>query len=458
MSFISKNPYTRKILKEVPFWSLEKTKGVVDLLNKEYLKNKQLDPAARKHKVKKEIEHLSKSLTKHKRRLAETLTAEMGKPVKFSEGEIQKSINHCSFYLAHIDEFLNPKFIKTDVSAKTGYFLDPLGVIYKIVPFNFPIWISFKMVVPTMLTGNTVLIRPAASTPQVGEVMQEILDDAQLQSVKVGFASHDDTEAILKMNAVQGVSFTGSTASGSRIAEAAARNLKRCVLELGGNDPFIVLDDADIKLAVEVACRSRLLNSGQVCFSSKRFIVDETVMEQFISQLQAKIETYKLGDPMQDGTTLGPLSREDLTQKYLDQLARSVKSGDEVRYGNEAADGNLVKPSIFVVKNYEKSPLTNEEVFGPMFSIIPYKQVDQAIELANKTTYGLGSTIISKDVEYAEGLARLIDAGFCFINDPVTSHSQLPAGGVKASGFGRDCGSHGVESFANVKAFSIKSG
>lgn len=455
MSFISKNPYTRKILKEIPYLPMKSVDSLISSLNDEYLHNKNLSREESKHKVKKEIEHIGKSLEKHKRGLAEMLTAEMGKPVKHAELEVQKCISHCAYYLANADSLLAPKYVKTD-ALKSGYVLDPLGVIYKIVPFNYPIWISFKMIIPTMLTGNAVLLRPANSTPQTGELLQQVFDDAKVRSVKVGFTSSEDTEAIMANKAIQGISFTGSTGSGSKIAVAAAKNLKRCVLELGGNDPFIVLDDADVDLAVAMAIKSRMANSGQVCFSSKRFFVQETVLNDFLTKLESKVKNLKVGNPMEGDTNLGPLARDDLTEKYVDQLDRTIKQGDTIVYGNFPAEGNTIKPSIVLVQDYEKSVMTKEEVFGPTFSVIPFKADEEAIEMANKTNYGLGATIISRDLDLAEGYSRLIDSGLCFINDSVTSHHHLPCGGVKESGFGRDCGQHGVEAFANIKAFSIK--
>ena len=456
MAFVSKNPFTRKLLKEVPAWSKDQTKDAIKKLHEEYLKNRKLGPELCKQKVKKELLGLADSFTKHKAELATMLTTEMGKTIASSEGEIVKTIGHCKFYASKIDEFLATRYIKTDPVAKTGYYIDPLGVAYKIVPFNYPIWIAMKMIAPTILSGNTVLLRPAGSTPQTFEVLEKVFEDAGVKSVRVGYTDHEHTEFIMQQPEMVGVSFTGSTASGARIAEAAAKNIKRCVLELGGNDPFIVFDSADLDLAATLAVRSRLATSGQVCFSSKRFIVEDNVFDKFVAKLSQKVDEFKVGDPFHPDTKMGPLARDDLTEKYLKQLKTTIEKGDNLLHGGKEASGNLVAPSIFKVKNYGSSVLTNEEVFGPTFALIPFKTTDQAVELANRTPYGLGATLVSKDINFAEGVSRLLDSGLTYINNVVGSDSNLPCGGVKHSGFGRDLGQHGVESFANIKTFSIR--
>ena len=456
MSFISKNPYTRKLLKKVPAWSQQTSAKAIHELYNEYLENREIGPEERKEKVKRELESLADSLTKHKKDLAEMLTTEMGKLITNSEGEIQKTILHCRWYANKADELLATKNIKTDPGARTGYFLDPIGVAYKIVPFNFPIWIGMKMIAPTMLTGNTVLLRSAGSTPQTFEILQRVFEDADFRAAKVGFVSDKDTEYLMSMPEVVGVSFTGSTPAGSRVAEAAAKHLKRTVLELGGNDPFIVFDDADIDLAVTLATRSRMANAGQVCFSSKRFIIERTVIDKFAIKLAEKLNEFKVGDPMDRNTKLGPLARDDLTVTYLNQLARAIKGGDKVLYGNIQPEGNLVSASIFRVDDPYKSVLTTEEVFGPCFALMPFRTPEEAIEIANSSQYGLGATIVSKNTKFAEGFARLIDSGLVYINNAVGSESALPCGGVKQSGYGRDLAHYGVESFANIKTFSLR--
>lgn len=451
-SFISKNPFTRQLLKEIPASSFGEVQGTIEGLHSHFLKQKL--SAEGKDQIQENLSSLAKGLEKEKSQLARMLTTEMGKPVKMAEAEVTKTVGHIHHYLENFDSYTSPKLV--DVGGqKSGYRLDPLGVIYKITPFNFPIWIAMKMAIPTMVAGNSVYVRSANSTPQTFGLLQRVVEEAGVKTLAFGFPSAEDTDRILGLPEIQGVNFTGSTASGSAIASAAGKHLKKCALELGGNDPFIVFPDADLDLAVKIATKSRLLNSGQVCFSSKRFFIPEKQFKAFVHKLKEKIAEFKVGDPFDPETKLGPLARDELTSKYVDQLSRAAKGGDTVLLGNSKPDGNLVKPSIFKVKDFNSSVLTNEEVFGPCFSLIPYLDVEEAIKMANQTQYGLGATIITKKTEKALEYARIIDSGFVYINDAVTSASSLPAGGVKASGFGRDCGAQGVEYFSNIKTFHI---
>lgn len=457
-AFVSKNPFTQQLLKKIDYIDTAKALSTVDLLDAEYKVNKNLDVKERKEKVRHEIKLVSHGLSKHSKALSEMITTEVGRIAPASEAEVKKAITHCTYYLEHMDQMLAPKLIKTD-AWKSGYVLDPLGVIYKIVPFNYPVWITFKMVIPTLLTGNTVLVRPPNSCPQIGEIMQAIFDEANLKSIRVAFTDPADTPAIMAHRAVQGVSFTGSTASGAAIATAAASNLKRSVIELGGNDPFIVFDDADLDLAVQIACTTRLANSGQVCFSPKRFIVHESVKNEFVDKLKSRLSTFKAGDPTSIDTRMGPLSTEQLAARYKDLLGKSVESGDKLLFGSldpHPDCPNLHLPTILEVSDPNSSTSFRQELFGPNFSVKTFRTDEEAASLANDTQYGLGCVVMTRDTNFAEGFCRLIDAGYTFVNEGVTSRSNLPAGGVKASGYGRDCATHGVESFANVKAFSIK--
>ena len=455
MSFVSRNPFTRQTLKDVSFSGSARIGEQIRSLHVEYQRKRRLAGSEAKVEIQSEILRIAEGLGKYKKALSETLTLETGKPIVSTEAEVQKCIEHCKYYSSHFDQLAGFKLIKTE-ARKSGYLLEPLGIIFKVVPFNFPIWLSLKMLVPALMTGNCVLLRPANSAPQVGEVMQQLFDEFAVTSSQVCFSHPDQTEDILADPLVQGVSFTGSTATGRSIAGIAGRHLKKCVLELGGNDPFIVMDDADLDFAATIAVKSRLMNAGQVCFSSKRFIVHRLMADQFAKKLEEKFSSYVTGNPMDRKTTLGPLARDDLTEKYWSQLRQTVEAGDEPLHGFEAPIGNLVKPSIFRVKDYDRSILMNQEIFGPAFPIVTYSHMDEAIELANRTNYGLAATIICKDTERAQQQARLIDAGVVFVNGVVGSASNLPIGGVKHSGYGRECGQHGVESFANIKTFFIK--
>ena len=348
------------------------------------------------------------------------------------------------------------KIIPTDPAAKTGYFIDPLGIIFKIVPFNFPFWTPIKFMIPTLAAGNGVLVRPAQSSPLTGIALQEVFRQSGFDNVDIVFSNPKDTEFILENPAIQGLSFTGSTKVGKDVAGLAAKHLKRTVLELGGNDAFIVLADADIDVAVANAIKTRLNNNGQVCNAGKRFIIDKKVFKQFAEKLEAKIKAMKIGDPTDPKTEICGLARDDLTQELWEKVNRATKEGNTVLFGGQQPTDNFFPVTAFKVNDINKSLLMKEELFGPVFSLVEVDGEEEAIRIANNTSYGLGAALMTKDLEKAERLIRQIDAGAVFVNSPVGSHSRLPSGGIKDSGYGRDCGAHGVESFANIKAFSLR--
>ncbi len=455
MAFVSKNPFTRKTLKEVTCYSAAQVSQQIQALHLEFQRKRRLAETDAATEIPNEILRIAEGLGKYSNQLSETLTLETGKPIFLSEAEVQMCIGMCHSYSQSFKQMTGSRLIKTD-AIRSGYRLDPLGVIYKTIPFNFPIILSLNMLVPALMTGNCVLLRPPNTAPQVGEIMQQMFDEFSIKSTQVSFTHTDQLEAILANPQIQGVSFTGSTSSGASIAATAGRHLKKCELELGGNDPFIIMDDADLDLAVSIAVSSRLLNSGQVCFSAKRYIVHRSLVDEFAKKLQEKFSKCVTGDPMDRKTTLGPLASDELTKRYWSLLRATVEAGDEPLFGFEEPVGNVVKPSIFRVKDYDKSVLMNQEAFGPAFPIVSFTHLDEAIELANRTNYGLGATIICRDIDRAQQQSRLIDAGMVFINGMVSPLWGLPIGGVKHSGFGRECGQHGVESFANIKTFFIK--
>lgn len=455
MSFVSKNPYTKKLIQEIPFASKDSIKKTIAGLDNSFKARRKAGGIDRSY-LKGDLETLANNINSRKEKIAQVVVSETGKPISGALAEVSKAITHIKFFADNLSEMTSTKIIPTDTSAKTGYYIDPLGVIFKVVPFNFPFWTPIKMMIPTLVAGNSVLVRPANSCPLTGLALQEVFRQSGFDNVDITFSSPDDTEFIMSDPAIQGLSFTGSTNVGKHIAPLAAKHLKRTVLELGGNDPFIVLADADVDLSVANAIKTRLNNNGQVCNAGKRFFVHKSLLNQFVEKLEAKVKAMKTGDPMDPKTELGTMARDDLTALIWDQVSRSVASGDKLLFGGVAPNDNFFGVTAIQVGNTKKSILMSEELFGPVFSIIEFENEDDVIRLANNTAYGLGAAIMTKDLEKAEKLIRRIDAGAVFVNSPVGSHSKLPSGGVKDSGYGRDCGTHGVESFANVKAFSIK--
>ena len=292
----------------------------------------------------------------------------------------------------------------------------------------------------------------------VEELLQEAgYDSGEFQNV---FSHHDDLEFIMGHKYVQGVSFTGSTPGGKIIASIAGKNIKRSVLELGGCDPFIVLKDADLELASDLAISGRLANAGQVCFASKRFIIDETVYESFKEKLISKCEKMKIGDPFDADTKIGPLARGDLLEHIQQQVDKAVADGGELLYGGnrledeQMKNGNYISPAVIEVD--EENSLTREETFGPVFTLIKSKGEEDSIRIANSSDYGLGGVVVTKDQQKGEKVAKRLESGMVFVNENTKSDSRLPSGGMKLSGFGRECGDYGVKEFSNIKTLWIK--
>lgn len=454
-SFISKNPFTRKLIQEIPFATRDTVTSTITNLDKAYRARRKAGGPERSH-LKNELNTLAANIESRREKIAQVITSETGKPITGANQEVQKAVGHIKFYSDNLSEYTATRYIQTDANAKTGYYLDPLGVIFKVIPFNFPFWTPIKMLIPALVAGNAVLVRPANSCPLTGLALQEVFRQSGFDNVDVTFSAPQDTDFILSNPAIQGLSFTGSTNVGKIMGEIAGRHLKKSTLELGGNDPFIVLQDADIDLSVSNAIKTRLNNCGQVCNAGKRFIVHKSVFNEFVQKLEAKVKAMKLGDPTDPKTELGPLARDDLTATLWDQVSRSIASGDKVIFGAVKPTDNFFQPTALKVTNTKTSVLMNEELFGPVFSLIEFDSEEEAIRLANQTEYGLGAAIMTRNLDKAESLIRQIDAGMVFINTPVGSHSKLPSGGIKQSGNGRDSGYHGVENFANIKTFSIR--
>lgn len=455
-SFQSKNPFTNEIITEVPFLSDDEVNKKIELSWEAFQTYRFTDLNSRCEKLLK----LASILDENTEKLAKIITQEMGKPITFAIGEVKKSAAHCRFYAQNAEKIVKSEVVATEAKRSQVEY-HPMGPLFHIIPFNFPFWLAFKGGIPALLIGNTILHRTADSTPQVGKAIEEVFNQAgfdkgEFQTI---YSSPQQTELILSHKRIQGVSFTGSTRSGRIIASIAGKYGKKAVMELGGSDPFIVLDDADIEIAVNLAMTSRLSNSGQVCFAGKRFIIDGNIYDQFKERLLQKLPDYKVGDPMSSDTKMGPLARLDLLENIDKQVQEGVKQGAKLIYGGKKSEdpelqqGNFYLPTVCEVEN--GNLLLTEETFGPVFAIVKVNGEEEAVKLANDTEYGLGCVIVSKDTDRAEKLGKRIDSGFVSINAPVASDSRLPSGGVKASGFGRECGEFGAHEFANIKTVVI---
>lgn len=395
-------------------------------------------------------------LRERKRSYGEIITQEMGKPVSQAEIEIDKCARGCEYYVAHAEEHLRPASVATD-AAKSYIRYDPLGVILGIMPWNFPFWQVMRFSIPTLMAGNTVLLKHAPNVPGCAIALESLFrevgfPEGAFQSV---FLTHDDTARLIESPHVQGLSLTGSDRAGSVVASVAGKSLKKAVLELGGSDPFIVLPDADLSKTIPIAVKSRMLNTGQSCIAAKRFILVGGIAKRFREEFYKAVQALTVGDPMTT-VDLGPLARRDLLENLERQVEAAQKEGAKVLAGGTRIKekGYFYPPTILDRVRSGTTPMM-EEVFGPVASLIEAADEDEAIVLANQTAFGLGASLWTEDPEKAEKMIPQIEAGSVFVNDMVKSDPRLPFGGIKRSGYGRELSAFGMHEFVNIKTVWI---
>lgn len=446
------NPATGEVLAEFDYTSSEELAGVLagaqSALDR-FGQTKVEDRIAG-------ITRLGNILRTRRDDLAVQITQEMGKPLKQSLGEIDKCVATCEYYAANLPDMLAPRPINVAPDSASVH-LRPLGVVFAILPWNYPWWQVVRAMLPAIGVGNTVVLKHAESVTgcafTVQDVFREAFDDDVLSTVVLPGSRASETIGDPRVSAV---TFTGSEQVGALVAQAAGASLKKCVLELGGSDPFIVLDDADIDAAAEAAVRSRFLNNGQSCIAAKRLIVPRTMKQEFIAAVSATLQTLKVGDPMDPQTDVGPLARFDLLDGLRGQLERAVAERDEIvgEVSRPEGPGAWFGPTLVEVSG-RTSPLLREETFGPLGAITFFDDEQEAVAIANDTQYGLSSAVWSSDVDRAQRVAAQINAGSVFINGISASDPRLPVGGVKASGYGRELADYGIAEFANVQAVRV---
>lgn len=407
----------------------------------------------------KVLKNIAKELRREKEALAQLATMEMGKPIKQSREEVEKCARTLEFYAKEGAKFLADEVVDTD-ARKSYVTFKPLGTVLAIMPWNFPYWQVFRAFAPAAMAGNVMVLKHASNICGCARAIESIIRkgggvDGLLQTLLLPSSR---IEALIAHPAIHAVTLTGSTAAGSKVAEAAGRNLKKQVLELGGSDAYIVLEDADMDVAIEIAVRGRLVNSGQSCVSAKRFVVVKAVIKEFERRYTDEMKKATFGDPMNEANRIGPMARHDLRDQLHEQVVISVKKGAKLLCGGTipAIDGAYYPPTILT--NVKKGmPAYDEELFGPVAAVIVAKDEQDAIRIANDSIYGLGGGIISKNRARAEKLAaEQLDAGSCFVNEFVHSDARLPFGGIKQSGYGRELGMFGIREFVNTKTVFIK--
>jgi len=407
----------------------------------------------------KVLDATAEHLEAQRDRYALCMTEEMGKPISQARSEVDKCAWVCRYYAENAESFLASEHAETDASESYVAYR-PLGIVLAVMPWNFPLWQVFRFAAPALMAGNAGLLKHASNVPGCAMAVEEALRHGGLPEhvFRTLLIGSSQVEEVLDDRRVVAATLTGSTPAGRAVASAAGERIKPSVLELGGSDAYVILEDADLDAAVTECATSRLLNSGQSCIAAKRFIVLDAVYDAFVEKFKAEVEGRVFGDPTEEATEIGPQAREDLRDELHDQVRRSVEAGARVLLGGEIPDrpGAWYPPTILVDAPLD-SPAFREELFGPVAAIFRARDESHAIELANDSTFGLGAAVFTADTARGRRIAELeLDAGSCFVNTFVKSDPRLPFGGIKESGYGRELGRHGIRAFVNVKTVYVK--
>ena len=400
------------------------------------------------------LPQLAQLLLENKEEYATCITTEMHKPISQAIAEVEKCALLCNYYYENAESFLATKNIKTDASESFVTY-EPLGVILGVMPWNFPFWQVFRFAVPTIIAGNTVVVKHASNVPKSAELIQLIFE-------KAGFPKgcyqdllipSSEVANIIANPIIRAVSLTGSEQAGIAVTTEAGKHLKKCVLELGGSNAFIILEDANLEKTVAIAVNARMQNAGQSCIAAKRFLVHEKIVDEFVAKFKVAIQNLKTGNPLDKETQIGSLARVDLAEELELQVQKSIQMGAKLIVGGNGKDA-FYEPTI-LTKVTTEMPVFNEETFGPVAAIITFKTIEEAIELSNQSEFGLGVSNFTQDIDFIKTKISAFNEGAVFINEMVKSDPRLPFGGIKKSGYGRELAEDGIKEFVNVKTVVI---
>lgn len=450
----SVNPVTGEVVNSTKQHSAKGVEKIINSVDKtwHYWKSTSFNHRSQR------MQNLASLLKSQRDELARIISLEVGKVFKEAQAEIEKCAMVCDYYALNAESFLQEEVIETDASNSYVCY-QPLGTILAIMPWNFPFWQVFRFVAPVLMAGNTAVLKHASNVPGCSKAIEELIREAgfpenAFRSLLIG---SDMVEAVINHKAIKAISLTGSTPAGKAVAEMAARVLKKCVLELGGSDPYIVLSDADILRAAQTCVVGRLFNAGQSCIGAKRFIVVEDVFCAFLEHMVDFMRLANFGDPFLSETTIGPMASIELRDELHKQVEMSVKLGAEVVIGGEIPYRNGAYYPPTILENVKPGmPAYDEELFGPVAAVIKAKDEEDAIRIANDTIFGLGAAIFTRDINKGQDIAEFkLEAGSCFVNDFVKSDPRLPFGGIKGSGYGRELSSFGIKEFMNIKTVVV---
>ncbi|MFJ8673338.1 NAD-dependent succinate-semialdehyde dehydrogenase [Streptomyces sp. NPDC093589] len=453
-SFATINPYTGETVAEFPEIEGEQVDSVIKTAGHAF-------EAWRKRSIEERaavVGRVAELMRERKETLARTLTLEMGKPISEARGEVDLSASILAYYAEHGPAFAAPEILDFEGEGEACLVSEPLGVLLGVMPWNFPLYQVVRFAGPNLVLGNTVLVKHAGICPQSALALESLFRDAEApDGVYTNvFVSHDEVARMIDSPVVRGASLTGSERAGAQVAERAGRNMKPSLLELGGSDVFIVLDGEGLERTVSAAVAGRMVNTGQSCTASKRFIVMADVYDDFVEGMRRRFEALTPGDPADDATTLAPLSSERAAADLVDQIRETVEQGAELVIGGNRIDhaGAFVEPTILTgVKPGMRAYA--EELFGPAAVIYRVADEDEAVALANDSEYGLGGSVFCADVERGRRVAERVDTGMIWVNHPTSTQPDLPFGGIKRSGYGRELSKLGMQEFVNRKLVRI---
>lgn len=450
MELKSVNPATGELVNKYTIDTKEIVLSKLTLAQKSFVYSKQVSFLERENKLR-ELAHVLRS---DGQGLATLMTSEMGKVHKEALAEVEKCAWLCEYYAEEGVSFLENDYRNSD--AKKSYVkYEPLGVVLAVMPWNFPLWQVFRFAVPALLAGNVGVLKHASNVTGCAIRIQELFEESgftnsEFQTLVIPSPM---VKEVIENDIIKAVTLTGSEYAGSEVASAAAKQIKKAVLELGGSDPFIVFKDADLDKAATEAVKARFLNCGQSCIAAKRFVIEETIYDDFVNLFKKKIDLLTIGDPVEEKTDIGPMASEQLAKELEKQLQDSVKKGAQLIGGEKKKYGYLTPGILLDIP--KGAPAFKEELFGPIASIYKFSHIEEAIYLANVTPFGLGSSIWTKDEVIIEQMITSIDAGAVFVNSMVKSDPRLPFGGIKRSGYGRELSKEGIREFTNQKTVYI---
>ena len=455
MAYQSINPFTNQKLKDYPPHTDKHIQNALDQAE-QILKSDWPQQIDQRIKV---LRNVAQKLREQKTELAKLMTLDMGKLIKQSEGEIESCAKIAEYFADHAKEFLAPVSYETEL-GEAWVEHHPLGIVMAVEPWNFPFYQLMRVFAPNCAIGNPVLAKHAGIVPQCAEAFEKlVLEAGAPRGVWINlFISSDQVQEIIADPRVQGVALTGSEGAGSAVAEQAGKYIKKSTLELGGNDVFIVLDDADLEKAIKIGCQARVNNSGQVCTAAKRFILHEKIADEFKAGMLKAFQELKIGDPLDPETTLAPLSSADALEKLTKQVDKAVAHGATVLTGGKPIEhaGNFYEPTI--LENISRdNPAWYEEFFGPVAQIYVAKDEDEIVSITNDSHYGLGGVIHSQDIERAKKLASRVETGMIWINWFTDTAPELPFGGIKNSGYGHELSIDGFREFTQKRLVVVKS-